>query len=265
MSQTQNKLRVLIVDDALCMRSILRAFLKNAEYEVVGELSSGAKLLPTIAKLTPHIVCLDYNLPDTDGLALLKEVHAAYPNIAVIMITGSNDPELEQLAVEAGSSGFIHKPFSQEQIIFMLKKVEHVQRLLMVAIKKHNPFKERPYRAKAVIADDSLTLRKLLTAILTHMGVEVIGEAHDGKQAIELVALHKPDIVCLDFEMPVMNGLDALRIIRNQNAATKVVMITAITSRELFSRATKAGANGYIIKPFHPDKVTENISQVLAI
>jgi two-component system chemotaxis response regulator CheY len=64
--------------------------------------------------------------------------------------------------------------------------------------------------------------------------------------------------------MPVMNGLDALKIIRSQNAAIKVVMVTAMASRELFIRATKEGANGYIIKPFHPDKITENISQVMA-
>lgn len=265
MSQTQNKLRVLIVDDALCMRSILRAFLKNAEYEVIGELSNGAKLFSTIVKLTPQIICLDYNLPETDGLSLLKKIHATHPNIAVIMITGSDNPALEQLAVEAGSSGFIHKPFSQEKIISVLKKVEHAQRLLMVATKKHNPFEEKPYRAKAVIADDSSTLRKLLMAILTHMGIEVVGEARDGKQAAELVALHKPDIVCLDFEMPVMNGIDALRIIRSQNDAIKVVMITGIASRGLFDRATKAGANGYIIKPFHPDIVAKNISQILTI
>ena len=264
MSQTQNKLRILIVDDSVCMRNVLRTLMKSADYDVVGDLSDGTKLLPVIDKLSPHIICLDYNLPGTDGLSLLKEVHSTYPNIAVIMITGSENPELEVLAVEAGSSGFIRKPFSQEQILTVLKKVEHAQRLLLVAEKKQNPFEEKPYRATAVIADDSLTLRKLLKAILSHMGIEVVGEAHDGKQAAELVALHKPDIVCLDFEMPVMNGLDALKIIRSQNAAIKVVMVTAMASRELFIRATKAGANGYIIKPFHPDKITENISQVLA-
>lgn len=264
MAQSPNKLRILIVDDSISMRSVLRALLNNDGYEVVGELSSGVKLLPTIAKLNPHIICLDYNLPGTDGLALLNGIHAEYPHIAVAMITGSNDLTLEHTAAEAGTAGFIYKPFSQEQILQVLQKVAHAQRLLMVAARKQNPFEDKPYRARAVVADDSLTLRRLLTAILTHMGVEVVGEAYDGKQAAALVSEHKPDIVCLDFEMPVMNGLEALKIIRNQNAATKVVMITSVASRDMFHRSASAGAKGYIIKPFHPDKVTQTISQILA-
>lgn len=264
LKNTQNKLKILIVDDSTCMRNILRALLKSADYDIIGELADGSKLMSTIENLSPHIICLDYNLPGADGLSLLKEIHAHYPNIAVVMITGNENPELERLAVEAGSSGFIRKPFSQEQIFTVMKKVAHAQQLLLVTIKKKNAYEKQPCRAKAVIADDSLTLRKLLMTILSHMGIEVVGEARDGKQATELVALHKPDIVCLDFEMPVMNGLDALKIIRNQNTSAKVVMITAMASRELFNRATKAGANGYILKPFHPDKVTENITRILA-
>lgn len=264
MKQLQNKLRILIVDDSISIRSVLRALLHNEEYEVVGELGSGTKLVSSIANLKPHIICLDYNLPDTDGLSLLHQIHTAYPHIAVIMITGSNNPELEHAAAEAGTAGFLYKPFSQAQITGVLQKVAHAQRLLMIAARKQNPFEDKPCHATAVIADDSQTLRRLLMAILTHMGVQVIGEAYHGKQAIELVSTHKPDIVCLDFEMPVMNGLEALQIIRDQNPLTKAVMITAIASREVFKRATSAGAQGYIIKPFHPDKVTQNISRILA-
>ncbi|OQW40430.1 MAG: histidine kinase [Proteobacteria bacterium SG_bin4] len=264
MTQFLNKLRILIVDDSISIRSVLRALLHNDEYEVVGELASGAKLIPTIANLKPHIICLDYNLPDTDGLTLLNQIHANFPQIAVVMITGSNNPELEHTAAEAGTAGFIYKPFSQAQIIDVLHKVAHAQRLLMIAAKKRNPFEDKPFHATAVVADDSQTLRRLLIAILSHMGVQVVGEAHHGKQAVELVSTHKPDIVCLDFEMPVMNGLEAMKIIRNQNPLTKTVMITALASRDIFNRATSTGAQGYIIKPFHPDKVTQNISRILA-
>lgn len=264
MTQLQNKLRILIVDDSISIRSVLRALLHNNDYDVVGELGSGAKLISTIASLKPHIICLDYNLPDANGLTLLKQIHSNYPQIAVIMITGSSDHELENIAAEAGTAGFIHKPFSQAQIIDVLQKVAHAQRLLMIAAKKHNPFEDRPFHATAVVADDSQTLRRLLMAILTHMGVQVVGEAHHGQQAVELVSAHKPDLVCLDFEMPVMNGLEALKIIRNQTPLTKAVMVTALASREIFNQATKAGAKGYIIKPFHPDKVTQNITYILA-
>lgn len=264
MMLSHNKLRILIVDDSISIRSVLRALLHNDDYDVVGELGSGAKLLAAIASLNPHIICLDYNLPDADGLTLLAQIHSNYPQIAVIMITGSSNRDLEHTAAEAGTAGFIYKPFSQAQIIDVLQKVAHAQRLLMIAEKKRNPFKDKPFHATAVIADDSQTLRRLLMAILSHMGVHVVGEAHHGQQAVELVSAHNPDIVCLDYEMPVMNGLEALKIIRDQNPLTKAVMITAAANRETFNRAASSGAKGYIIKPFHPDKVTQNITRILA-
>ena len=264
MTQLQNGIRVLIVDDSASIRSMLHALLNSEGYEVVGELGSGARLLSTIAQLNPHIVCLDYNLPDTDGLSLLNDIHAANPQVAVVMITGSSSHNLDYAAAEAGAAGFIRKPFSQELIIKGLRQVAYAQKLLMVAAKKHNSFEGKACRAKAVIADDSKTIRQLLAAILAHTGIEVVGEACDGKQATELVSKHKPDIVCLDLEMPVMNGLEALKIIHSQNPATKILMITSIASRDAAMQAAGAGANGYILKPFHPDKVTQSISQMLA-
>ena len=133
--QSNQKLRVLIVDDSISMRSVLRTLLNENGYNVVGEQGSGSKLLNTIAHLMPHIICLDYYLPGADGLSLLKKIQDAYPHIAVVMITGSNDQKLEQAAADAGSAGFLHKPFTQEQIIKVLQKVAYAQRLLMVAKK----------------------------------------------------------------------------------------------------------------------------------
>ena len=262
--QLQNRIRVLIVDDCDTTRITLRAILNNEQFEVIGELNDGKKLDSAIAKLNPQIICLDHLLPDKDGLTLLSEIRAAYPHISVVMITGSDDIAVRHNAAMLGVAGFIGKPFSQKQVIEILQAVVHTEDMLMIADKKVNTSVDKPYHARAVIADDSLTMRRLLTNILAHMGVEVIGEAYDGKQAAELVSEHKPDIACLDFEMPVMNGLEALKIIHNQNAATKIVMITALASRELFIRATSAGAKGYIIKPFHPDKVTQIVSRILA-
>ena len=179
------------------------------------------------------------------------------------MITGSGSHNLEYAAAEAGAAGFIRKPFSQDLVVRGLRLVAYAQKLLTVAARKRNPFEGKACRARAVIADDSKTIRQLLAAILAHAGIEVVGEACDGKQAVDLVSKYQPDIVCMDLEMPVMGGLEALKIIRNQNPATKVVMITSIASREATMQAVSAGAKGYILKPFHPDKVTQSISQIL--
>ncbi len=264
MTQLSKRIRVLIVDDCVVMRITLRAMLNSNEYVVVGELNSGEKILPTIAKLDPDIICLDHLLPNKDGMHLLGEIRAAYPDILVVMITGSEDTMLKQIAAMLGVDGFINKPFSQKKIFDVLQKIIHAKQQLIILTKQHHFFEDNTYHAKAVIADYSLAMRRLLIAILTQMGIKVVGEAYDGMQATELVAEHKPDIACLEFEMPLMDGLEALKIIQSKNNATKVVMITALASRELFKQATSAGAAGFIIKPFCPDTLKQNISRILA-
>lgn len=257
--------KVIIVDDAAPLRAVLRTLLKQEGYDVVGEHASGAGLLDDIARSAPDIVCLDHNLPDTTGLELLKAIHADHPTVAVVMISGSDMPELASAAAEAGASGFIHKPFTQDRIVRELQQVALAQRLLALAHKSGKPLAVTTARARAVIADDSATVRMLLAAILTEASIEVVGEAGDGKQAVELVAARKPDIVCLDIDMPVMNGIEALQLIHAQHPEARVMMVTGNADRQHVAQAGQHGARGYILKPFHPHKVVEAIDKLLAL
>lgn len=255
---------IIIVDDAAAVRGMLRALLTDEGYRVVADLASGSHLLDAVAQHQPDIVCLDYNLPDADGIELLKQLRAAHPAVAVVMITGSADPELENTAAAAGAAGFIHKPFSPDRLLKELRQVTHAQRLLSAAteVPQGAPVVTTA-RARAVIADDSATMRALLKAILARVAVEVVGEAWDGKQAVELVAQHRPDIVCLDLDMPVMNGLEALAAIHADQPGAKVLMITGNANRDAIMAAGKSGARGYILKPFQPEKVAEAILRLL--
>lgn len=256
--------KVLVVDDAAAVRAMLRGLAVDEGYDVVGELAAGARVLETVASLRPEIVCLDRHLPDADGLDLLRAIHAAHPTVAVVMITGSEDQDLESAAAEAGAAGFIRKPFSPERIVRELGQAAHAQSLLQAASKPSGGFAVRSARARAVVADDSATMRKLLGAILARAGVEVVGEAWDGAQAAALAERHRPEIVCLDLDMPVMTGLEALPAIRASCPDARVLMITGSARREAIAEAARGGARGYILKPFHPDKVVEAIERLLA-
>ncbi|MGE5469082.1 MAG: response regulator [Ignavibacteria bacterium] len=261
--------KVLIVDDAASVRSMLRALLSEEGFRVVADLASGGGVLAAVERFEPDIVCLDQNLPDIDGLEVLKQVHAAAPTVAVVMITGNVDAGLESQAAEAGAAGFIRKPFSPDRVLKELTQVAHTRRLLAAAQQAPaggtpSAVAATPPRARAVIADDSATMRLLLKAILERVGVAVVGEASDGKQAVELVGRHRPEIVCLDLDMPVMNGLEALQAIRAGHPDAKAMMVTGNGSRDAIVQAGKAGARGYILKPFRPEKVAEAIGKLLA-
>ena len=102
---------------------------------------------------------------------------------------------------------------------------------------------------RAVIADDESIIRMDLKALLEEMGHVVVGEAADGQKALELTRSLKPDVVIMDIKMPVMDGLDAAKIIYEEKIAP-VVLLTAYSQRDLIERAKEAGVFGYLVKPF---------------
>ena len=257
-------LKVLIVDDAASLRGLLRVLLQEEGYDIVGQLANGGEVLKTVVQTAPDIVCLDYHLPDIDGLELLRQIKSAHPSVSVVLITGDTDEGLEEIAAEAGASGFINKPFSPTKILMDLRQVVRARRLLANIANLPQDAAVPAFLARAVIADDSATMRTLLMAILGIADIQVVGEARNGKQAVEMVQRLQPEIVCLDWNMPLMSGIDALRVIRVSNPETKALMITSRATREAIVEATQAGAQGYILKPFHPDKVFAAITKVLA-
>ena len=255
--------KVLIVDDASIIRSLLNNVLKEQGFEVVGQLASGSGMMDAIAKTHPDIVCLDYQLPDGDGITLMREAKQLYPDLSIVMITGETDVALEAEAADAGAAGFLTKPFSVLKLAQDMLQIAQARRMLK-AIGQAQAAAEVPSRATAVIADDSPTMRTLLLSILKAAHIDVVGSAADGQQAVDMVAGHTPDLVFLDWDMPVMSGLDALRAIGASHPDIKVAMITGRSDREAIIAANQAGAKGYILKPFHPQKVLDLIAKLLA-
>src|SRR5437762_2910173 len=97
---------------------------------------------------------------------------------------------------------------------------------------------------KILIADDHPVVRDGLSAILeTQNDFEVVGEAGNGREAVDLVRTLQPDVVLLDLDMPVLDGLEALRLIRAERPETKVIVFTVFDSDERIITAVQAGAN----------------------
>jgi len=102
---------------------------------------------------------------------------------------------------------------------------------------------------KIVIADDEPITRMDLREILEAEGYDVVGEASDGFDAVELCRKYSPDLVLMDIKMPLLDGLNAAKIIQNENLDSGVVLITAYSGKEFVEKATKVGVIGYIVKP----------------
>jgi len=100
---------------------------------------------------------------------------------------------------------------------------------------------------RILVAEDEALIRMDLVEMLIEAGYEVVAEASDGAQAIELAQLHKPDLAILDVKMPILDGISAAEKII---AIAPVLMLTAFSQRELVERARDAGVMAYVVKPF---------------
>ena len=108
-----------------------------------------------------------------------------------------------------------------------------------------------------LIIDDSRTSRRILNDILERAGYQIAGEAVNGKEGFDEYVKLKPDIVTLDITMPVMDGIDCLKLIRRNNPNAKVVMITAAGQKDKMMEAVKLGAAEFVAKPFVEETVLE--------
>ena len=99
-----------------------------------------------------------------------------------------------------------------------------------------------------VVADDQQLVRDGLRLILELSGIDVLGEAADGEEAVRLVLDRRPDVVLMDLRMPRMDGIEATRRIHAAGSPTRVLVLTTFEGEELTFRALRAGACGYLLK-----------------
>jgi len=114
---------------------------------------------------------------------------------------------------------------------------------------------------KVLLVDDSSTMRRIQKTQLNGMGITDIDEAGNGEEALAKLAGAKFDVVMLDWNMPVMDGITLLKNIRQNGAYSgiKVIMCTSESEKAKVMEALQAGANNYIVKPFTPEALKEKL------
>jgi len=118
---------------------------------------------------------------------------------------------------------------------------------------------------KALVVDDSGVMRRIVIGALAKADITDVVQAGDGQEAVAAVVEHDFDLVLMDWNMPNLKGIDAVREIRAMGCKMPIIMVTTEAEKSRVLEAIKAGANNYVIKPFEPqmliDKVTDTLSR----
>ena len=115
---------------------------------------------------------------------------------------------------------------------------------------------------RLLVVDDALIMRKLIRGVAVEAGWEVAGEAGNGEEAVRLYEQLKPDLVTMDLVMPVMGGLEALRLIREMDPEARVIVVTAVDQKQTLMDAIRDGATDYIVKPFERGRVLNLLRKI---
>ena len=114
-----------------------------------------------------------------------------------------------------------------------------------------------------LICDDAAFMRMMIKDILTKNGYNVVGEAENGLKAVEKYTETKPDLVLMDITMPEMDGIQALKKIKELDSGATVIMCSAMGQQAMVIESIQSGAKDFIVKPFQADRVIEAVQKVV--
>jgi DNA-binding NarL/FixJ family response regulator len=120
--------------------------------------------------------------------------------------------------------------------------------------------RERPVRA--VVIDDTRDIRDMLSIVLTRSGMDVVGEASDGEAGVDIVRAERPDVVLLDLAMPVMDGVEALPLIRELVPDARIIVLSAFAG-PVRQQVLDGGADGYLLKGTPLEKIVAYVEATL--
>lgn len=118
--------------------------------------------------------------------------------------------------------------------------------------------------AAVLVVDDAKFMRLTLARILEKAGHQIAGEAENGKEAVELYRRLRPELIVMDITMPVMNGIEAVRAIKEIDPGAKIIICSALGQQRMVVEAIEAGASDFIVKPFEENRVLEAVARLLA-
>ncbi|WP_270566390.1 response regulator [Clostridium beijerinckii] len=121
-----NKYKILVVDDSPMVHALMKRALENNEFTICGSAKNGKDGVEKYKELSPDIITMDITMPIMDGLEASKEIMSINPKAKIVMLSAMGDEEIIETAKEIGINYFLKKPFNQEELLDVVKKILEV-------------------------------------------------------------------------------------------------------------------------------------------
>ena len=276
---TQLSARVLIADDNPINRRAARTFLERTGCQVT-TAQDGQEAIDLLLGMPFDVVLMDCQMPRLDGLEASRRIRQLEADrsladgmvrpLPVLALTASTDAEDRAACAAAGMDEVLPKPFAASDLIDAVARAldrEHAQKSTDPAERA-----DAGHKAAILIVDDNPMNQRVLAAIVKKAGYATT-LANDGQQAVDHLREHACDLVLMDCQMPVLDGWEATRLIReleslgqlprDPRSQLPVLAVTANAMEGDREKCLDAGMNDYLTKPVKPQKVLEAIAQHL--
>lgn len=242
--------KVLIIDDELETLEIHKAYLK-AEHTVY-TFQSGAEALDQIMNIKPDIILLDIEMPFMNGFQALEWLRERKEcaQIPVVGVTGQRDRATALKFIGKGGVGYLMKPVEKNLML------ERVREILRIEAEKKN-------KKKVLIVDDELESLLLYKNILQEK--YNVTALNSGKMAVEYLQKFVPDLIILDYQMPLYNGRAVYQMIRKMERQENVpvIFLTGTTEKEILVECAALMPQGVVLKSAGKEALLEKVNAVL--
>jgi two-component system, sensor histidine kinase and response regulator len=256
--------KVLILDDNHQSLEILKSYCRLIEVDVVLCTSSGISALEWLAREGETVDCIisDIMMPKMDGFTFARKVkeNPRLSRAKLIALTSDAIPGIADQTNRVGFDAFLSKPFTKAELYEILRAVfGDTRKDKRQIITRHLAHELLTKGISVLIVEDNPLNQKLMGILLQQMGCayELAG---NGREAIEKVGQKRYDVILMDLQMPVMDGLEASKAIRNQlNLKTPIIALTAHVFKEDEEKCRAAGMDDFITKPVEIKTLREKL------